>query len=91
MDQETPEYEVFTFAKPDVIINHDTLTIRQAVLIDARMFVQPILDAYPPEDCRVTSGPTAPFTTPAGSTTTKAEQVVNLILTIADWLLDVQE
>ncbi len=64
MDEETPEYEVYSFAKPEEMVNHKIPSIRAAALEDARMFVLPICEIYPLEDYRITTGPTLPLTTP---------------------------
>ncbi len=72
------------------MIDQETLAIRQEALTTAHKFVQPICEAYPPEAYRITTGPTPPFSAPSGTTMTSAEQVINITLSIADWLLDAQ-
>ena len=69
----------------------ETLAIRQEALTMAKTFVQPIFESHPPEAYRTTIGPSVVFAVPAGTTVTPAEQVVDLTISIADWLLDVDQ
>jgi hypothetical protein len=72
------------------MIDQETFTQRLKALTTAQKFVHPICEAYPPEAYRITTGPTPPFSSPSGTTMTSAEQVVNVTLSIADWLLNVE-
>lgn len=61
---------------------------RLRALNTARDFLDPIIKSYPPQDYKDVTGPTMPFTNPPAYTTTAVEQVINQIITVADWLLD---
>ncbi len=72
------------------MIDQETIAERVIALNMAQPFVQSICKAYSPEAYRITSGPTAIFSVPAGTTMTPAEQVVNMTMSVADWLLEVR-
>ncbi len=70
------------------MIDQETLDIRKEAFTHALTIVTPILESYPPEAYRITTGPSLIFSVPAGNTVTPAEQVISSILNVADWLLD---
>ncbi len=70
------------------MITPEVLATRKIALDVAQSFVQHICSTHPPEAYRMTTGPTAIFSIPAGTTMTPAEQVVSMSISVADWLLE---
>ncbi len=72
------------------MLDTETFEKRQVAFESARTLLQPICEAYPPETYRITTGQSSPFSSPPGTTMTPSEQIVNMTITVADWLLDTQ-
>ncbi len=72
------------------MVDSETLSMRRVAFTVAQELVQPICEAHPPEAYRITTTPEPLFGTPAGSTMTTSEQVVNMTISVADWLLFVE-
>lgn len=67
------------------------VAIRAETLNAAKRFIDPIVEKFPPEDYRVTTGPGQIYTQAPGTTMTAAETVLELCFRAADWLLDDQD
>ena len=72
-------------------IDAEKMAARQHALASAKMFMDPIFESYPLEAYKTVHAPAVVFSVPPGSTMTPADQAVDLILQIADWLLDERE
>jgi hypothetical protein len=60
---------------------------RRKALAVADQYATAIFDIYPPEEYTGNSGPNMPLCSPTTYVVTPAEQVVNLMIQIADWLV----
>ncbi len=72
------------------MIDNETLEQRKVAFEVARALLQPICEVFPLEAYRITTSSSGPFSTPPGITMTPSEQVINMIITVADWLMDVE-
>ena len=70
------------------MISNEDLATRCTALSVAKDFVAPIAELYPPEAYKIVSQSAGPFTTSPNTTMTPAEQVVGMMINIADWILD---
>ena len=65
----------------------ENFNLRREALAISKVYVEGICEVFPIVEYEGTSGPTIPFHTPTTYTVTQAEQVVNLMITLSDWLM----
>lgn len=70
-----------------MLLNREIFKMREDALVIAQAYVELLMEKYPPETFSDNLMPAAMFQSPAKRTVTQAEQSVNLMIQIADWLV----
>lgn len=70
------------------MVNQEEMEIRKTALEIASFIVKDLAEAYPPENYEIITMPGAgPFSVAPRSTVTAAEQLTEMMMNLASWLL----